>query len=360
MTDNSKRAWDVAIWGTYPPPYGGMATHIVRLMRRMEQEDIRVRVFNRVSDAGDPPRAICIRHNQKRWFMHFALTSPDKLLYVFTGRPLVRFLAYALKLFRGKRYILRIGEERIFDTFRDGGWLEKWMTRKALCNADHVVAVSPHFCELLSSVGVAPEKIHVIPGFIAPADLALEPPQEVIDFAASHSPVLSANGQLQYSYDKDVYGFDILIDALKRLKEIHPNIGLLMSLYSAAGTIEGLDEFRQMLKDEGLADAVHIRPEPHVFWPTLKYSDIFVRPTRSEGDSASIRESISLGVPVVASNATPRPEPSVLFENDSSQDLCDKLSEVLADLPQYSDIFDKAQLEDNSKPIIDLIKSCLK
>lgn len=330
--------------------------HVVRLMKRLDDEGITSRVFNRSSDAEDPPRAVSILHRQKRWFLHFALTSPDKLLLVFTGRPLVRFLAYLLKVFRGKRYILRVGEERIFETFRSGGWLPKWMTRVALRKADEVILVSPHFVDLMLDIGVSPDKISVIPGFIPPIDLALEPSQDVIRFAKTHSPVLSANGQLCYERDGDIYGIEILIEAVERLKESHPSIGLLLSLYDSSDTP---DQLRQELERRGIAENVFVRSDPHQFWPILKYADVFVRPTRTEGDSNSIREAFALGVPVVASDPVPRPEPCVLFEDGRAESLAAVLGEVLAHLAEYREVFQATEQADNAGAIVELIKKHL-
>ncbi len=359
MTDAGGR-WDVAIWGTWPPPWGGMATHIVRLLDRLEDEGIRARVFNRSSDGEHPPQAVSIRRRPFRWFLGFALASSEPVLYVFTGRPSVRFAAYLLKVLRGKRYILRIGEEQLVETMARGPRLAKWMTRVALRRADHVIAVSPHLAEVVLASGVPAERVHVIPGFIAPADTSAEPPEEVVAFARRHEPVLAANGQLLSPLGPDLYGLDLVLEALKVLRGSHPRVGLLLSLYSVVQPMPGLAEFRDRLAREGLADAVLVRAEPHVFWPTLKYTDVFVRPTRSEGDSGSIREAISLGVPVAASDAAPRPEPCVLFPSGDASALAARVEEVLADLPRWREVFERAEMPDNARPVIELLKDTLR
>ena len=46
----------------------------------------------------------------------------------------------------------------------------------------------------------------------------------------------------------------------------------------------------------------------------IAHSSVFVRPTFRDGDSISVREAISLGVPVVASSVGTRPEDTLLFE----------------------------------------------
>jgi glycosyltransferase involved in cell wall biosynthesis len=42
-------------------------------------------------------------------------------------------------------------------------------------------------------------------------------------------------------------------------------------------------------------------------------ADVFVRPTRADGDALSVREALSLGVRTVASDAAPRPAAAFTF-----------------------------------------------
>lgn len=357
---NRPRQWDVAIWGTWPPPYGGMATHIVRLLGRLDREGIRARVFNRASDGQDPPQAVSVRKRQIRWFAWFALFAPEKVLYVFTGRPLVRFLAWVLKKLRGRRYILRVGEESLLRTLAGRRSLGRWMTMVALRGAEYIVAVSPHLAEPIIRAGIPPDRVHVIPGFIPPPDLSEQPPDYVVEFAKRHQPVLSANGQVWIKDGQDAYGLKLLLQAAQSLSEDHPAIGLVLSLYDRRGPVVGLERLKARIAEMGLDDHVLVRDDPNVFWPMLKVSDVFVRPTRTEGDSGSIREAIFLGVPVVASDATPRPGPTVLFTSGDWRSLLEALRGVLGDLDGHRQTFAAATVEDNAEAIIRLLKDCLR
>ncbi|HUT59160.1 MAG TPA: glycosyltransferase [Phycisphaerae bacterium] len=359
MREGSRPQWDVAIWGTWPPPYGGMATHIVRLLERLEPEDIRARVFNRASGGQDPPRAVSVRGREVRWFLRFACCAPERVLYVFTGRPLVRLLAWLLRRLRGKRYILRVGEESLLKTLAGGWSLGRWATLVALRGADCVVAVSPHLAEPILRAGVPPERVHVIPGFIPPGDPSAEPPAEVTDFARRHCPVLSANGQIWIEAGRDSYGLDLLLEALDALRREHPGIGLMLSLYDRRGAVSGLEQLKARIDEMGLASHVLIRDEPHEFWPMLKHTDIFLRPTRTEGDSGSIREAIYLGVPVVASDAVPRPKPVVLFRSGDGIAFVEAVRSVLGEFDRYKTEFAEATVEDNAQAVIRLLKHCL-
>jgi glycosyltransferase involved in cell wall biosynthesis len=63
--------------------------------------------------------------------------------------------------------------------------------------------------------------------------------------------------------------------------------------------------------------------------PALAANTTFVRPTRADGDAVSIREAISAGVPVVASDVVGRPPGVLTFPVGNSEELAAALQEVL-------------------------------
>jgi glycosyltransferase involved in cell wall biosynthesis len=70
---------------------------------------------------------------------------------------------------------------------------------------------------------------------------------------------------------------------------------------------------------------------PHeVALELMARADVFVRPTYADGDSLSVREALALGLPVVASDAAPRPSGVTVCRSGDVGDLVAKLSTVLA------------------------------
>jgi glycosyltransferase involved in cell wall biosynthesis len=53
----------------------------------------------------------------------------------------------------------------------------------------------------------------------------------------------------------------------------------------------------------------------------LARSALMVRPTFADGDAISVREALALGVPVVASDAAPRPAGTLVFQTGSLEGL---------------------------------------
>jgi glycosyltransferase involved in cell wall biosynthesis len=64
-------------------------------------------------------------------------------------------------------------------------------------------------------------------------------------------------------------------------------------------------------------------------WPVIKRASVFLRPTTSDGDSISLREALHFNVPVVASDAAPRPAGSILFASRDQAEFNSAISTAL-------------------------------
>jgi glycosyltransferase involved in cell wall biosynthesis len=58
--------------------------------------------------------------------------------------------------------------------------------------------------------------------------------------------------------------------------------------------------------------------------------DVFLRPTIEDGDSISVREALSLGVPVVASRVGMRPSGAILFRPGDVDEMLAKIELAMA------------------------------
>jgi glycosyltransferase involved in cell wall biosynthesis len=179
------------------------------------------------------------------------------------------------------------------------------------------IAVSPTVREQLVARGVRGQQIEVIPAFISPGSEASNSevlPASLLAFLANHRPVLSIYGS-KYDFVEgvDLYGFDLAVEAVALLKASHPHAGLVVCmpgkhqldyqslLVRRADQLSCLDSI--CFLNEGVLDGSELWRRSHVH----------LRPTVTDGDSVAVREALALGVPVVASDATPRPPDCVQF-----------------------------------------------
>ncbi len=124
-----------------------------------------------------------------------------------------------------------------------------------------------------------------------------------------------------------VYGRAVAFRALKLAAEKHPEIGLALfgpgmhgdafaEAVRNARVAGHLETFGELDHDEALA--------------LISGCDAFLRPTTADGDSISVREALTLGVPCVASDVAVRPEGTITFRAGDEADLVAKLEQALA------------------------------
>src|SRR5262249_57616360 len=106
------------------------------------------------------------------------------------------------------------------------------------------------------------------------------------------------------------YGFEVLLDAVSRLKDRYSEIGCLVM-----GTGEGREQAAELVARRGLGDRIFLAGDldHELCLALMSQSAVFARPTFRDGDSISVREAVSLGVQFVASNVCTRPHDVFLF-----------------------------------------------
>ena len=92
---------------------------------------------------------------------------------------------------------------------------------------------------------------------------------------------------------------------------------------------------RKAVEQGGLGGHLFVVVRQGELWPLTQQCDLFLRPTSSDGDAVSVREALSLGVPVVASDCVPRPPGAVTYRTGDVADLFNKVEEVLAAMSSY-------------------------
>ncbi len=188
-------------------------------------------------------------------------------------------------------------------------------------------------------------------------------PKKVSVFIDNKFPVMSANAyKLRFYNGEDLYGFDLCIKLTSELKAAGYAPALIFSLPDV-GEEGYFAEKMQEISDLKLNDNILVLKGPHSFIPILSSSDIFIRPTNTDGDSISIRESLALNKPTVSSDIVQRPKGVVIFRNRDSADLLAKIVELCEGLSKEERGFQQDNTstksdyanDDAVKEIIDII-----
>ena len=169
-----------------------------------------------------------------------------------------------------------------------------------------VTCVNAEIASAVMALGLAKEQIEITPAFLPIEAREVVPPSEIESWLQQHSPVMTST-----MFFRPEYGFELLVQAMARLKHRYPRIGCLVM-----GSGEDRQQAAALIARHKLSDAIVLTGDVgHELCLTLMArSAVFSRPTLRDGDSISVREAAALGVPVVASNVGTRPEGVLLFE----------------------------------------------
>lgn len=350
----------IALLGSYPPPYGGVSIHIQRLKYELEKKGIECVVYDFLGEKDLSDDNVVVVRNPKKWLLKYLFTAKENIIHVHTSDWRLRAVIGLMGLI-GKRTIISIHGESLNNSLKNTGWFRKRIIIFALKSTSFIIADNQNIKKLVLSVGVSPSKVEIIPAFIPPVLKEEEfekVPSHVWKFIGSHKPIISGNAfQISFYEGVDLYGLDLCIGLISNLQKHYPNIGMVFCLPNI-GNYEYFEKLQQQMKQEKIENNILFitEPPPEVY-PIWIKSDVFVRPTCTDGDALSIREAIYFKIPVVASNAVPRPEGVVLFKNRDAQDFIEKTKDVLDNLKLYKSKLNNLKTESGFDKIIGIYKN---
>ena len=221
------------------------------------------------------------------------------------------------------------------------------------------IAVSDVVCRQLEGLGVPPSRIIKLPAYIpldgeAIAEEGL--PVGVGAFLACHNPVITTYAWMLVRDENgdDLHSLDHCVSLVGELRMEHPNVGLVILLGNASQR-DRLEELREHIRRRGVEKQIFICDEPlrdaSRLWLA---SDLYLRATTTDGDSLSVREAISSGVPVIASDAALRPEGTLLFRKRDYQSLLTMAKYVLNNREKCREALKGISMADNFSPLLEL------
>lgn len=354
MSGNKTKLADVAVWGRIPPPIGGMAVHLKRLLPHVVNAGISVQMYSVGRRTPDHPQVKQVSDHRFVWMLRLLLRECEPIHYVFSDNTSARFAASLLSFFKRADVVLRIGGESLHSARISENFVERIMIRFAIRHATAIVGVSEEICDLALAMG-ARRVVHV-PGFIPEICHDKFLPVEVKAFLeADEGPVMLASGEIHDPDLDDLYGAYFLLDLLEQL----PNARLLFYAYQITMDTTPQDRLAEEIKKRGLQNRYFLFQSTTDLIPAILNCDLMVRPTYSDGDSNAIREAIHFGLPVIASDCVKRPEGVVTFPVNDLHAFRDSVSMVIGDLETYRKKVSSLPKLDHAGRIVELFKELL-
>jgi glycosyltransferase involved in cell wall biosynthesis len=324
------RALDVLVLGPVPPPLGGIAVHVSRLVPHLQKAGLEVGVLNHFRSTDADFVLDALNRNPINYFrmprriharvVHYHHSHWGMLLAVALGRRRT-----------GSRYVLTLHGNDVPRLLESRVPMLGRATRWALNRFDAIIVVNPDIRSAIQE-HVAPDRIEVLPAFLEAPTEELLYDASVENFLASGRTLLVPAFRVQFLSDgRDLYGLDLAVDAFAALAGQRPDLRLALFIAERPSGRQATRYLRALvrrLEEGGLRDRAMI-----VFGLPLmaafRYDVILVRPTRAEGDALSVREALQACVPVVASDVVGRPGGTSTFGSDDTTDLRRTLTEIL-------------------------------
>jgi glycosyltransferase involved in cell wall biosynthesis len=212
----------------------------------------------------------------------------DDYLVANRDAPLDAPIRYENPIFGVPQLVRRMARER-----RPRRTLRNYRIHAPLRWADRLIAISEHERRVLIGLGIAPERIAVIPLWIDVAHAATLP-QEPADLALTR-PILLYVGQLKFRK-----GFDILARAMPQVLARYPQASFAFVGHSPRQRAD----LERIAGELGVSDALHIlgRPDPAELQRLYRAADALVFPSRYEGFGLPPLEAMAADCPVITTD----------------------------------------------------------
>lgn len=241
----------VTLIGAWPPPTGGVATHMVRLFWLLHHEGWDVSVLGHGDFDTRPP----IRH------LDLSLGGLAQQLIAVPGGSLVHghstLVAYPLRRrllvlracrrLKRWRWVETLHDETLAERFAAWPGRVRAAVAGTLADADLIVAATSTIERfVLADLQIAPSKVRQIGTFLPYVGPPASPVAAWREFATSHDPLILAVGA-----ESPLYDFETILKAWPEVKRTWPRAGLEMLVSSFTEDTAYRDHLRVLREDAG-------------------------------------------------------------------------------------------------------------
>ncbi len=336
----NKQQADLAIFGPYPPPYGGISVHLQRMYFILKKEKIPFVIYNHNYYEGEN---IVATRKSIGWYFKFLFNQQHRLVHFHQFFDF-HFLYYFLfTRFHKIPVIITIHSERLLHypglKKKIIIWLLKNLKRTT------IVSVSKNLHEFLKKNKINSK---FIPAYVPPHNTKpkkLKPADDKINFLFS---VWKINKDLS----EKIYDVPLIFKFLSLNKDKFHMTFMIGD--KAHSDLEYLNELIKKYKIENNVQMIYDKPLVD-YLPNFRF---LVRTNISDGYGVSLQEAMDLGVPAIASDTCVRPEGTVLFKTGDPEDLSKKITYVIS--TDKKTILKKKKNLTYHKQLVELYKSLLK
>jgi glycosyltransferase involved in cell wall biosynthesis len=312
--------------GPYPPPLGGVSVHLKRLKELLEKNNYKTDVFY---TSRKNPSKIINSINLLKIILH----NNYDIIHIHGYYKAFIILIFICKYQKKYKIFYTDHNPRLFSNKNK---IHLCLIRVFIKKLDYLIVVANHILKnyRLNRVNL-PKNVLIQNAFLPPIveneyKIIKAYPPKIKVFISEHKPLIIATAWKINFFNKiDLYGLDICIELTWKLKKNFPQIGFLFGLANKESKSKYIAEMEEMIIKKGISKNFQIIVGQNELWPLFKVADLIIRPTVTDGDSLSIRESLYFNCPVVASNVVSRPKGTITFKSRDINDLINKVTKIL-------------------------------
>lgn len=306
----SRRELDLLLVGPYPPPLGGVSSHVRQVAEATAAAGYRVGVLDHFGhEPTAPPVLAALRRNPARYLLELGRRRAPVVHVHYAGRiSILLAAALARRRWPADAWLITIHNHSLTPVLRWG--LRASAARWALCQFDEVIAVSGDVSSEIAS-HVPKHRVVTVPAYLGGGGLGgapLEPAMSSFLSDPGVTIVVAAYRVRTVRGGGDVYGLDVAARTFSELAAQFPTLKLAVFLAHVPRGWRAkryVARIRAQLDRDWPGRTRLAIGQPLV--PSFTRRTVFLRPSRTDGDAVSIREALAREVPVVASDAASRP-----------------------------------------------------
>lgn len=333
--------------GFFPPPYGGVSTHILRLVSKLNADGISAGAYYTKSAPNIEGVSSDLFHrwkgfSTKKIFYRFFLVCnqlfPYHIIHSHMSLEAMPYL-WGLSVFCRKNIIITIHNSMVDEYYKHTNFINQFFLRR-MAKRDVVwIAVSEEAKMKMEQLPFNfAKKILVIPAYIPlPLNNNLSLPKPLETFISQSDKIITFYGHsFMKSNGNDIYGFYAVLDMFRELVDLGNKTAKLVYCIADTSEIEDIENVKNYAKQKDINDRIFWQIGPITNMQALwLQTDVYVRPTCTDGDSLAVREALDLGLKVVASDVCQRPSGVSTYNYGNSKQFAKMVIENL-DTPKES------------------------
>lgn len=352
---------NIILIGMYPPPYGGVSVHIKRLYEKLKQ-NISINILATNKNKNFKYRKL------KKIIFNFPFFKEDCIYHFHDSAVKILSFTGFLNFISKKKVIVTIHNNRLEENYKNSNKIFKFLLKSFIKYINHIILVSDYLKPFLIECGMKEKNISVIPAYINPVINEkdyLKIDKEVWDFIENsknkNEKIITGNGNIRFFNNEDLYGLDLLIELIYLLKKNNYKISLIFALlgYESQTKEERIyfESLLEKIQEYQIEENIFIyKVKDTEYYPILDKTDIFIRPTNTDGYGISVTEAIHLKKPAIASDVCKRQEGTIYFKSRDIKDLLEKTKSVLNNYDEEKNKLGKIEVKEYYEDVLEVYK----